>query len=336
MNSGENDCLSLDEALEFEDELNRENNTSEVNDRQSKCASSAVNKSSSSENDVANEFLSQEEVLEFENDMILDTEKTPEKKELTLAQKARIERNRQRAKMIRQGKLIAHPYAKIDMSPEKTVMKVTSTKLIDTGGGFLLEENESEKKIDARTITELPGPILNPGQPTCLECQENFPDSYLYRSFDHSVCDSCRDHEDKHSLIPKTDAKSQYLLQDCDLEKREPPLKFVLKKNPHNRFGNMKLYLHLQVEKRALEVWGSEEALAEEHERREEKRSVAKIKKYNKQLKSLRMNVRSSLYDRTTKATHEHEFGPDSYNADDDTYTHSCKTCGFEETFEKL
>jgi len=43
--------------------------------------------------------------------------------------------------------------------------------------------------------------------------------------------------------------------------------------------------LSLQIEKRALEVWGSEEKLLEERERRDDKRSIAKVKKYNKQLK---------------------------------------------------
>jgi DNA excision repair protein len=50
-------------------------------------------------------------------------------------------------------------------------------------------------------------------------------------------------------LITKTDSKEVYLLKDCDLEKREPPLKFIVKKNPHNvNWGNMKLYLEIQVQ----------------------------------------------------------------------------------------
>lgn len=58
----------------------------------------------------------------------------------------------------------------------------------------------------------------------------------------------CRDSEDKHSLITRTDAKNEYLLKDCDLDKREPLLKYISRKNPHNpRWGDMKLYLHLQV-----------------------------------------------------------------------------------------
>jgi hypothetical protein len=41
------------------------------------------------------------------------------------------------------------------------------------------------------------------------------------------------------------------------------------------------------VEQRALEVWGSEEQLEAERERREEERAKSKVKKYNKQLKGM-------------------------------------------------
>lgn len=57
-----------------------------------------------------------------------------------------------------------------------------------------------------------------------------------------------RDDEVKHKLISRTEAKQLYLLKDCDLDKREPVLRFVLRKNPHNpHWGDMKLYLKLQV-----------------------------------------------------------------------------------------
>lgn len=57
-----------------------------------------------------------------------------------------------------------------------------------------------------------------------------------------------RDNEEKHKLISRTEAKQRYLLKDVDLDKREPPLRFILKKNPHNaHWGDMKLYLLLQV-----------------------------------------------------------------------------------------
>jgi DNA-repair protein complementing XP-A cells len=53
----------------------------------------------------------------------------------------------------------------------------------------------------------------------------------------------------------------------------------------------MKLFLRMQVEKRALEIWGKEETLEEEHEKREDRRDQAKVKKFNKKLKALRMQV---------------------------------------------
>ncbi|KAG8042199.1 hypothetical protein G9C98_000190 [Cotesia typhae] len=98
----------------------------------------------------------------------------------------------------------------------------------------------------------------------------------------------------------------------------------------------MKLYLHLQIEKRALEVWGTEETLLEEREKRDVKRQEGKLKKYNKKLKQLRMEVRSSIYNKTKKASHTHKFGKDMYNEEDDTYTRVCIECNFEETFEKM
>lgn len=49
----------------------------------------------------------------------------------------------------------------------------------------------------------------------------------------------------------------------------------------------MKIYFVGQIEKRALEVFGSEEKLEEEREKRDEKRIIAKTKKYNKNIKGL-------------------------------------------------
>lgn len=127
-----------------------------------------------------------------------------------------------------------------------------------------------------------------------------------------------------------------YILKDCDIDKRDPPLKFISRANPHNvRWGEMKLYLQAQVEARAMEVWGSEEKLQEEIKSREEKRIIAKTKKYQKQMKELRMNVRSSLYNKTS-AAHVHKFDSEVYNESSDDYSHTCKTCGYSETFEKM
>ena len=57
-----------------------------------------------------------------------------------------------------------------------------------------------------------------------------------------------RDRDGKHSLVTKTDAKNDYFLKDEDFDAREPALKCIVKKNPHNvNWGSMKLYLRCQV-----------------------------------------------------------------------------------------
>lgn len=155
--------------------------------------------------------------------------------------------------------------------------------------------------------------------------------------FNIDVCDKCKETEKdgKHELITKTDAKNQFLLKDMDFD-REPSLKFIVRKNPHNsRWGDMKLYLRLQVEKKALEVWGSEEALEEEHEKREDRRDHLKVKKFNKKLKALRMQVRGSLYKKDISA-HEHEYGEEVYDEDEDMYSRTCKTCDHVHSYEKM
>ncbi|KAL7743754.1 hypothetical protein ACLKA6_016814 [Drosophila palustris] len=271
---------------------------------------------------------------------------------LTNAQRARIERNQAKAQKLREAKLVAHPYKNIanaTASEERpvgqgnAVIKVQGTKYIDSGGGFLLEQpvlpagdNKVATNEPATAIIEdaIAIPVV---YEECLECGDQYADSYLFTNFGYSVCDKCRDNEERHSLITRTEAKAEYLLKDCDFDKREPILRYISRKNPHNvRWGEMKLYLHQQVLQRAMEVWGSAEELTRQHELREDKREVGKARKYNKQMKQLRMEVRSSLFTKKTHAVHEHEFGPDTYNEDDDNYTHSCTTCPYTETYEKM
>ncbi|OAD53092.1 DNA repair protein complementing XP-A cells like protein [Eufriesea mexicana] len=251
--------------------------------------------------------------------------------------KERAERNRQKALLLKKSKIVSHPYIRSENgdSIKGSFSKTQGQRVIDSGGGFLIEENDDIEE-QMLQITSEPAPIII-NLPHCDECKEEFKDSYLLQTFDVLVCDKCRDPKDKHSLITKTEAKQEYLLKDCDFDKREPPLKCITKKNPHNvNWGEMKLYLHLQIEQRALEVWGSEENLLKEKELRDVRREGTKIKKFNKKIKQLRMQVRSSLYDKTSKASHTHEFGEDTYSKHDDTYTHTCITCGYEETYEKM
>lgn len=93
----------------------------------------------------------------------------------------------------------------------------------------------------------------------------------------------------------------------------------------------MKLYLRSQVEARALEVFGTVEAIAEQKEKREEAKELSKAKKYNKKLSELRKVVRSTLYDKTSKK-HEHEYGAsECIDQENDVFTHTCVSCGYEE-----
>ncbi|KAF5278424.1 hypothetical protein FQA39_LY05913 [Lamprigera yunnana] len=218
---------------------------------------------------------------------------------------------------------------------DKATITINGTKFKDTGGGFLLEET-AEKVDKPSTVVTEDAPLFDCDRPTCTKCNKTFSQSWLFDTFDYSVCDECKDTEEEHRLITKTEALKQYLLKNCDLEKREPNLKFIQKKNPHNqRWGDMKLYLQIQIEQRALEVWGTKEKLEEELTKREEKKVMTKSKKYQKQMKELRMAVRSSLYNKTSGASHKHEYGPETYNEEDDTYTRVCVTCNFEETLKR-
>ena len=89
------------------------------------------------------------------------------------------------------------------------------------------------------------------------------------------------------------------------------------------------------MERRAIEVHGSLETIEEQRELREVTRVKSKIKKYNKKMVSLRMAARSSLYTRDLSA-HTHEWGPESYDEEKDTFTHTCTECGQNETYEKM
>ncbi|XP_041041716.1 DNA repair protein complementing XP-A cells [Carcharodon carcharias] len=245
---------------------------------------------------------------------------------------AKIERNRQRALILRQARLASRPYPPVDAGGN--VAKLTH-KVIDTGGGFFLEEEEEEVH-EVNKVVHQPGPVLEFDYLLCEECGKEFMDSFLSSHFDLPVCDNCRDNEEKHKLITRTDAKQEFLLKDCDLDKRTPVLKYILKKNPHNtQWGDMKLYVRLQIIKRSLEVWGSEEALQEAKEARQKNREKTKQKKFDKKVKELRRAVRSSLWKKES-TVHQHDYGPEEYDDEEDMYRKTCVICGHQLNYEKM
>lgn len=132
-------------------------------------------------------------------------------------------------------------------------IKINGSKFIDTAGGFLLNEGDREQEDSERAakmakVAEEEGCDIPLSYQTCGECLEDFNDSFLYKSFGVSVCDKCKT-EENAALITKTTAREEFLLKDCDFDKREPPLRFVSRKNPHkSTWAEMKLYLRSQVE----------------------------------------------------------------------------------------
>ncbi|XP_039614040.1 DNA repair protein complementing XP-A cells [Polypterus senegalus] len=263
-------------------------------------------------------------------DMAQDGNTPVTKPPLSAAVRAKIERNRQRALLLRQARLASRPSSITEGASCAKIHKV-----IDSGAGFFIEEDEEQDKEQqqAERVLHKPGPVLECDYLLCEECDKPFMESYLSNSFDVHVCDSCRDADGKHALITRTEAKQTYLLKDCDLDKREPVLKFVLRKNPHNpRWGDMKLYLKLQVVKRSLEVWGSTDALEEAKDTRQVSREKLKQKRFDKKVKELRRAVRSSVW-RKEAAVHQHVYGPE---VEEDVFKKTCSICGHEVTYEKM
>lgn len=215
-------------------------------------------------------------------------------------------------------------------------MKVPA-KEIDTGAGFFLDEEE-ELELKNQHVEYVKGPAMTYSKDLlCEDCGQMFVESYLHEHFKKKVCNKCREnHEDKYNLITKTDAKNKYLLKDADFDKREPALKFIVRKNPHNpRWGDMKLYLESQVSERALEVWESEENIEEAKDQKCEKQNKMKKKKFEKKMKELRMTVRGSLWRKQT-AMHEHTYGEETYDEEEETYSKTCTTCSHVMSYEKM
>ena len=269
---------------------------------------------------------------------------------LTAEQLERIERNRQRALQLRATS------TKLYESQTKTSTP-TRKQQIDSHAGFFIEDDP--KSLDNRPVTYETIPIIHQSKPDqvdalgmpCDECQMIFLTSYLHNNFNEPICDNCRekysinDEVDdctdeqaiRYSLITRTSAKEKYLLTDYDLDKREPILKCIEKKNPHNqRWGVMRLYLRCQIQRLSDQIHEgkTEEKVLE----REEKKAENKRKKYEKQVEQLRLDVRTSLQTKRMKTIHEHIYDEKNikHDPDTDTYTKTCVECGYQYEYEEL
>lgn len=85
-----------------------------------------------------------------------ESQQTP-KTELSAAMRAKIERNRQRALMLRQARLASRPSSAVEGA---TSAKVSKT--IDSGAGFFIEEEEDgEEELRTKRIVHQPGVFLS-------------------------------------------------------------------------------------------------------------------------------------------------------------------------------
>ncbi|VDM66783.1 unnamed protein product [Strongylus vulgaris] len=182
----------------------------------------------------------------------------------------------------------------------------------------------------------------------CIKCNKPMFDSWLWERYNHPVCDGCRDDLGEHKLIPRTEAKANYLLKDCDLDIREPPLRFWAKKNPHNpryvtplRFVSFASEpwqaIDIQVVARMLEIYGSWEEFEAEKKLRSTQKEVRAERNFEKKVKEMRQHIRglSGVKIRQDKA-HEHIYGEEEYNEDKDEYSKKCIECDYVLTYEKM
>ncbi|KRZ83991.1 DNA repair protein complementing XP-A cells -like protein [Trichinella sp. T8] len=203
-------------------------------------------------------------------------------------------------------------------------------------GGFFIESDEQKfESSSSRSSKRLPDFSSDSITETkCVECSKEFDESYLHSTFNYPVCDQCKELKGKHSLITRTKAKELYLLKDCDFDLRAPPLRFAVRKNPHSaRYGDMKLYLTIQVEKRAIEVWGSVEELERQRQLRLRNREKWKEKRYDNKMRNLRKQVQSGVH---VPKTHQHNFGDEQFDKKNNSYFKNCVDCNFKIAYEKI
>lgn len=228
----------------------------------------------------------------------------------------------------------------------------------DSQAGFVIEEEplaptaddaevdpeaEAARRKKEEASFHLPAPEAMPTYPRgpgCLDCEQEFSTSFLLTNFGHQVCNACRKiyRSGKYMLVTKTTAKNEYLLRDSELTGRPGALRFIERENPNSdKYSKMKLYLLAQVQEKSYERYGGADGLDKEHQRRDEVQQDQKLKRHAKKMAKMRKQTLTSTW-LEKKTEHEHEYPPGDgeYNEDEDEYTKTCVTCGFQYTYEKM
>ena len=190
----------------------------------------------------------------------------------------------------------------------------------------------------------------------CADCGDMAGDPKFFEAFGLSVCYSCQraskgQDGGKYRMMCKTTAQKEYLLSDRQLSRTHGGLGCLLRPNPNAQGsgrphgGDMKLYLQAQVEALALQIWGSDEALFDEKERRQDARQAkaeARKRKVADREAAARAGTnavpshkRPAATSRhheqmTARVSHTHTFLADeTYDEATDMWTKRC-ACGFE------
>ncbi|RHZ79233.1 hypothetical protein Glove_150g31 [Diversispora epigaea] len=272
---------------------------------------------------------------------------------LSTEQRKRIEENRlkAKAKLIEKQKQELREFVSIEQNSLETnaelgdVEKVLRpmkkfanyadydfSKMVDTRGGFLIEESEVNSKKRKERVLEPEEPPLNAfldDNPKCKECKTVEIDYQFYRSFHVNICKNCKEKfPEKYSLLTKTEAKEDYLLTDSEL-KDEEVLPHLSRPNPHkSTWNDMRLYLREQVEEFAFKKWGGAENLDEEFEKREKEKKARKEKKFKNMLSDLRKRTRTDKLEKSRRKEHKHEYGVAIEDPKTGVTTQTCNGCG--------
>ncbi|CCK72026.1 DNA repair protein RAD14 KNAG_0I02400 [Huiozyma naganishii CBS 8797] len=214
----------------------------------------------------------------------------------------------------------------------------------DGAVGTSLEEwkaaQREKRELFGPQETLVPPPSLEDAHTMrrCMECRINVElDPVLDKVFQLTVCKQCaRAHPEKYSLLTKTECKGDYLLTESELADDTLFHRWE-RANPHAAtYARMQLFVRCEVERFASSKWGSLEALDAEWERRETDRRDRKTRKYDREIKQMRLRTRAQEF---TKKYHRGKYGPrhthefvtrEGPKDIEGTVTRRCTGCGLE------
>ncbi|CCD26632.1 DNA repair protein RAD14 NDAI_0I00630 [Naumovozyma dairenensis CBS 421] len=204
-----------------------------------------------------------------------------------------------------------------------------------------LDDWKREQRERKAIYENMPPPEHISLAPKCVECQINIEmDPVLNDVFKLQVCKSCaKEHPEKYSLLTKTECKEDYFLTDPELNDEEL-FHRLEKPNPHSgTFARMQLFVRCEIEAFAFKKWDGEDGLDKEWQRREEGKSMRREKKYQQQIKQMRIKTRAQEYtkkllEKKHGILHVHEFSEPMNGGKDedgnDILRRRCVGCGLE------